>query len=632
MEIVQGSLVWILLFPLMGAILNGVLKLRSPYNGAIGTAACLASFVLSLIAFLNLKAGTVLFDPGYLWFEAGHVKVQMAFELSSFMSVMLLVITGIGTLIHLYATSYMSHDKTPWRFFAYLNLFVVSMLMLALSSDLVGVFLGWEGVGLCSYLLIGYWHEEEKNAKAGMKAFMTNRVGDLGFLIALFVAFAFFGTSSVDGILNWIADPAQLAALPTWVMPAFALGIFWAATGKSAQIPLYVWLPDAMAGPTPVSALIHAATMVTSGILVFVRLWPIFALQPDLLQIVFWVAMLTAVLAAFMALTQRDLKKILAYSTVSQLGFMFAALGAGAPVAAFFHVVTHACFKALLFLTAGSVIHGVHDEKDVFKMGGLRKKMPWSHFSYLVGCVAIAGFPLTSGFFSKDLILAKVYESQGVVGYGLLLVAAVMTSFYMFRSYFLVFSSTPRSQEAEKAHESNFLMLLPLIVLSVLSLAVGFLEIPHIWGHLQFFSAWVESSWPASFNLSQTMHLSVAEEWTLMSVATVASLLAAFGAYLKYSKGPDLKAKESLLWKLSYNKLYIDEIYESFILSPLRKCGTKLSEVVDEKGVNGSLHGVVGFYKLSGQFFSFFQTGALQAYALLMLVGFLLIWGVLSLC
>jgi NADH-quinone oxidoreductase subunit L len=342
--------------------------------------------------------------------------------------------------------------------------------------------------------------------------------------------------------------------------------------------------------------------------------------------VIFWVALSTALLAALMALTQRDLKKVLAYSTVSQLGFMFAALGAGAPTAAFFHVVTHACFKALLFLTAGSVIHGMHDEKDIFKMGGLRKKMPWSHVAYLVGCVAIAGFPFTSGFFSKDLILTKVFESRGVLGYGLLLLAAMLTSFYMFRSYFLTFSSTPRSHEAEHAHESSAMMIVPLMILSLLSLFVGWLEIPHMWGHLQYFSHWVESSGAKAV---EGHEVEAATEWLLMGIATIASLASAFFAYVKYKKGP-VTSSENFAWKLSFNKFYVDEIYDSFILKPFRKIGTCLSLWVDEYGVNGTLHGSFASYRITGQLASIFHTGSVQSYALLMLLGLLVVWGVVN--
>jgi len=626
-NIVAAPLSWIVLLPLAGAVLNGSLRLKSPFNGILATLLCFAAFILSCLQFAKFPEATKLVDPGYLWFQAGHVKAQMGFELTPFMSVMLLVITGVGSLIHLYATSYMSHDKSPWRFFAYLNLFVAAMLMLALSSDLIGVFLGWEGVGVCSYLLVGYWYEDEKNTRAGMKAFITNRVGDLGFLVALFVAFAFFGTSSVSGILEWVADPVRAAALPAWVLTVFAFGIFWASCGKSAQIPLYVWLPDAMAGPTPVSALIHAATMVTSGVLVFVRLWPIFGAQEQLLTLVFWVALATAWMAALIALTQRDLKKVLAYSTVSQLGFMFAALGAGAPVAAFFHVVTHACFKALLFLTAGSIIHGMHDEKDIFKMGGLRSKMPLSHLAYLVGCIAIAGFPFTAGFFSKDLILTKVFESRGLVAYLLLLGAALLTSFYMFRSYTLVFWSKPRSKEAEHAHESDATILTPLMILSVLSLIVGWLEIPHVMGHVQKFSQWVEGSWTVALRGNEAAELNTSTEWLLMGIAAVGSILVAIYAFKKYSTGPDT-SPETVAWKVSFNKFYVDELYCKFIIQPFRKVGCKISVWVDEWILDGFLHGLFGGYRVTGQVASIFHTGSVQSYAVLMLLGLLAIWEV----
>ena len=627
MTIVETTLFPIILIPLIASILNGSLRLRSPYSGILATAACGSSFALALINFAKVAGGTVkLVDPGYIWFQVGHIQATMGFEVTPFMGVMLLVITGVGSLIHLYAVSYMSHDKSPWRFFAYLNLFITAMLVLALSSDLIGVFLGWEGVGVCSYLLIGYWYEDLGNAQAGIKAFITNRIGDLGFLISLFIAFAYFRTTSVTGILEWVSDPVRTLALPSWVLTTFALGIFWAACGKSAQIPLYVWLPDAMAGPTPVSALIHAATMVTSGILVFVRLWPVFVLEPQVLTCVFWIGMATAWLAALTAITQRDLKKILAYSTVSQLGFMFTALGAGAPVAAFFHVVTHACFKALLFLTAGSVIHGMHDHKDVYEMGGLRTRMPWSHWAYLVGCIAIAGFPLTSGFFSKDLILAKVFEARGLVAYLLLLGAALLTSFYMFRSYTLSFWGKPRTESAEHAHESDRVILIALGTLAVLSLVVGWLEIPKLWGSWQYFSHWVEATWNVAPAVAEGKEMGRALEWSLMGVAALGSLIAATFAFMKYRNGPSRENK-NIFWQISNHKFYVDELYQNFIIEPFQKAGRWCSRMVDEYIINGSLHGLFGTYRISGQLTGILHTGALQTYALLMVLGFLVVWG-----
>ena len=452
---------WVILLPLIGAAINGLFN-RSKnalLAGGIASAAIILSFFVAIATIASRAPDTMsLVDHWFTWFKAGNIEVPFHLELTSFSQVMLLVVTGVGSLIHIYAIGYMSHEKSPWRFFAYLNLFVSAMLVLVLSSSLVGVFLGWEGVGLCSYLLIGFWYTDDKNTAAGMKAFVTNRVGDLGFLIALFTIIAATGGKTQVSDLVLLS---KAGTIPTAAWLVFAGGLFWASTGKSAQFPLYVWLPDAMAGPTPVSALIHAATMVTSGIVVITRLWPIFAPLHGLLDVMLSVGIGTAYLAALIALTQRDIKKVMAYSTVSQLGFMFAALGAGAPVAAFFHVVTHACFKALLFLGSGSVIHGMHEKQDMFEMGGLRKKMKITHITFLIATMAIIGFPLTAGFFSKDMILSHAWE-RSPVAYVLLLGAAVLTAFYMLRAYTLTFWGEARSHEASHAHESGPIMWVPL--------------------------------------------------------------------------------------------------------------------------------------------------------------------------
>jgi len=446
---------WIVLLPLLGAALNGLInRSKNAYlAGGIASAFAILSFVVSVVVISSKGDAHSVIDPWFHWFRSGKINVSFALELTSLSAIMLLVVTGIGSLIHVYATGYMSHEESPWRFFSYLNLFLSAMLVLILSSDLVGVFLGWEGVGLCSYLLIGYWYKHSANTAAGMKAFVTNRVGDLGFLIALFTVVMAAGTTNVRELIAI----SQTGSIPTEVWIVFALGLFWASTGKSAQFPLYVWLPDAMAGPTPVSALIHAATMVTSGVVVITRLWPIFAPHGMVLDVMLAVGIATAWLAALIALTQRDIKKVLAYSTVSQLGFMFAALGAGSPTAALFHVVTHACFKALLFLGAGSVIHGMHEKQDMFEMGGLRSLMKYTHITFLIGTLAIIGFPLSAGFFSKDMILAKAFE-RAPMAYVLLLGAAVLTAFYMLRAYTLTFWGKARTKEASHAHESPAIM------------------------------------------------------------------------------------------------------------------------------------------------------------------------------
>lgn len=612
---------WIIFLPLIGAVLNGVLiRSKNPYlSGGLGSLAALGAFAVSCSALIQHGFSSHLLDNVFTWFSTGTIKVEFALESTAVTAVMLLVVTGIGSLIHIYATSYMSHDESPWRFFCYLNLFLAAMLSLILSRNLVGVFLGWEGVGLCSYLLIGYWYKDHKNTAAGMKAFVTNRIGDLGFLLALFVAIRDFGTLNISEILAFVSNPAQ-NPVSTLSLILFAGGVFWASTGKSAQFPLYVWLPDAMAGPTPVSALIHAATMVTSGVFVILRLWPVYASLPGLLDTILVIGVFTAWLAALIALTQRDIKKVLAYSTVSQLGFMFTALGVGAPVAAFFHVVTHACFKALLFLGAGSVIHGMHEKQDLFEMGGLRKKMKVTHLTFLIGTLAIIGFPLTSGFFSKDLILEKAFVKSPIVFF-VMLGAALLTAFYMLRAYTLAFWGSPKTKEADHAHESHPIMLAPLCVLALLSVVVGFFEVPDILGGIHLFKAWVENSWIGfqplpSIDGHEVHHLSHAMEWFLVFVTSIASLSVAYFSWKKFQNPSSTqKAGGGIFFRLSENKFYVDEVYNVLVLKPLARFAAVVWRVLDIGFINGTLHGIRGGLSFSGNILSLFHTGSVQTYA-----------------
>jgi NADH-quinone oxidoreductase subunit L len=626
---------WIILLPLIGSIVNGVFN-RSKnafLAGGIATLASVSAFIVSLnIIFGNnilSDAGThLVVDQWFTWFEIARIKVPFHLEVTPVIAIMLLVVTGIGTLIHVYATGYMSHEESPWRFFSYLNLFLSAMLVLILSSNLVGVFLGWEGVGLCSYLLIGYWYKADANTEAGMKAFVTNRIGDLGFLIALFAAFAYLGTGQVREIVEMVNSGR--ADIPSWVWVVVTGGIFWASTGKSAQIPLYVWLPDAMAGPTPVSALIHAATMVTSGIVVTTRLWPVFAGQQDVLNVMFVIGIATAYVAALTALTQRDIKKVLAYSTVSQLGFMFAALGAGAPAAALFHVVTHACFKALLFLGAGSVIHGMHEKQDLFEMGGLKKHMPFTHWTFLIATLAIIGFPLSSGFFSKDLILAKAF-GVNPVAYFLLLGAALLTAFYMFRCYSLAFQGKARTKEADHAHESSFFMTVPLMVLAVLSIFVGWLETPVVIFDIHQFERWVNQSWYGVKVEAHAAHMSHAMEWALMGLTSVLSLGLAYYSYKKYSQFKQGEKVKAGFWhQWSENKFYVDEFYQTIFIRPLAVVAKNLAAFVDIKVINGGLHILKSSVRVAGEALSLFHTGNVQTYAWYFAFGtaaaLLLVW------
>lgn len=624
MEAVETDLLrYIILLPLAGALVNGLFNRSKNVwpAGLIACAASLGSFSVALMAILKFGA-TGARDSWFTWFEAGAVKVPFHLELSPISAIMLMVVTGIGSLIHIYSLGYMSHDKSPWRFFCYLNLFLSAMLVLILSANLVGVFLGWEGVGLCSYLLIGFWYESSANTAAGMKAFLVNRIGDLGFLIALFAVFAWAGTADVRELVLLATQTESRVPAIVWLV--LCGGIFWAATGKSAQIPLYVWLPDAMAGPTPVSALIHAATMVTSGIVVVTRLWPIFATQPEVLDVMLVCGVSTAWLAALIALTQRDIKKVLAYSTVSQLGFMFAALGVGSPTAALFHVVTHACFKALLFLGAGSVIHGMHEKQDLFEMGGLRKFMPLTHITFLIGTMAIIGFPFSAGFFSKDMILAKAFEHSSVV-YFLLLGAAVLTAFYMLRAYALAFWGEGRSKEAKHAHESSSLMVVPLVVLAFLSVFAGWIETPDMIGGIHSLDHWVKSSWyGVSVAVDEGHALSHSLELALMAFTLAAALTVAWFSYLKYREFKSAKAMPAALnffHKISENKFYLDQIYEFAFVKPLGFVSEKLTRFIDTGLLNGAAHGVRDVVKISGQALSLFHTGNLQTYGWYLAVG-----------
>lgn len=612
---------WIILFPLLGAIVNGlIVRSRNiKIAGAIGTLASALAFVVSLIVvnqygFLSEDLGYIV-DPWFHWIQVGRINVPFWLEYTPLTGLMLLVVTGIGTLIHVFSLGYMSEEKSPYRFFCYLNLFLSAMLVLVLSSNLVGIFLGWEGVGLCSYLLIGFWYEKNENTAAGMKAFVTNRVGDLGFFIALFLLALHANTFQIRELLTYFAGPSSQLS-PVILMCVLA-ALFWASTGKSAQLPLYVWLPDAMAGPTPVSALIHAATMVTSGIFVTVRLWPLFATQPEILDWMLWVGMATAWLAALIALTQRDIKKVLAYSTVSQLGFMFVALGVGAPVAAFFHVVTHAFFKALLFLGAGSVIHGMHHDQDLFNMGGLKSKMPQTHLTFLVGTLAIIGFPFTAGFFSKDMILAKAFE-HGPLAWTLLVLAALMTAFYMLRCYALAFWGKPRSKHAEHAHESGLSMVIPLIVLALGSLLVGWMETPPILFDIHALQQAIEGSW---YGMSGEIvghsrhHLSHATEWILVLVTTAASLGVAYFSFKKFSNQTSRDSASGTVFEWSQNKFYVDELYQFLILRPLSFVASWSWKIVDTYLINGFVHVIRDGLKFSGQLLSFAHTGNVQTYA-----------------
>ncbi len=629
-------------FPLLGFLINGVFGKRfSAYtSGILASSAVFASFLLSVAGFLELQTldnSQRFFEQTlFTWFTVDTFSVPFVLRLDPLSSMMTLVVTGVGFLIHVYSIGYMSHDATPGKFFAYLNLFTFAMLALVLGGNLPILFLGWEGVGLCSYLLIGYWYEDLAKASAGKKAFIVNRIGDLGFLIGIFLLFGLFNTVDFAGLRQAAATSAPDLSLDcvgfascksSWLTLA-TICLFIGAMGKSAQFPLYVWLPDAMAGPTPVSALIHAATMVTAGIYMIVRLNFLFALCPITMQLISGVGMFTAFFAATIALTQKDIKKILAYSTVSQLGYMFVACGVGAFSAGIFHLVTHAFFKALLFLGAGSVIHGMHEEQDIFKMGGLQKYMPKTFLVFAVATVAIAGIPPLSGFFSKDEILWSAYSSHMGLGSSWLwffgALTALLTAFYMTRLTCLTFLGEPRYKSSEhdphaSPHESPNIMLAPLFVLAFLSILGGFLGIPHY--------SWIEH-WLSPVISSHQVHLEASNmEYALMFVSVLIAALGMGGAYYFYVKNPNLPKKviknTKFVYQVLLNKYYVDEFFEASLVRPIKRLSDFSWKILDTILIDGIVINFARFTRYAGEIGRLLHTGALQLYAVFILIGLL---------
>lgn len=627
----MNTYVWLIpILPLVGAAFNGILGKRAGKRAvtvvALGTV--LASLLLSFATFFAMKAlpdHRLTVDLG-TWMATGSMSIPFGMVVDPLSGIFMLVITGIGFLIHVYSVGYMHEEEGYARFFSYMNLFVFFMLTLVLGSSLPLMFVGWEGVGLCSYLLIGYYYETDFAPDAGLKAFLTNRVGDLGVAIGMMVLFAAFGTLTVGDIL---VKAGHLGPEVGFGILTFAtLMLFVGATGKSAQLPLYLWLPDAMAGPTPVSALIHAATMVTSGIYMICRLAPVFTLAPITMDVVAWVGAATALFAATIGLVQRDIKKVLAYSTVSQLGYMFLGLGASGFAAGFFHVFTHAWFKALLFLGAGSVIHAMHHEQDLFKMGGLRSKMPLTFWTMLAATLAIIGFPGTSGFASKDEILALAYAKSPVL-WVIGVVAAGCTAFYMLRLFTLAFLGKPRDHHAfEHAHESPRTMTWPLVALAVGSVFAVFLGWPKVMGGDFRIEAWLAPAITYG-QLHVAHHVEEGSRmFSLMMVAvsTLVGLGFALFAYLTYKDGLAVAearaAKFPFIHKLLLNKYYVDEGVERVILGPIRWFGNllwKLFDVIIIDGLGVNLPGALT--RVFGDFTALFQTGRVRNYALSMTLG-----------
>ena len=583
------------------------------------------SFTVAITAVLSLvqaAEGSRLVDHVYTWIAAGPFHADVTFRLDALSAVMVLVVTGVGFLIHVYAAGYMAEDESLARFFAYLNLFMFAMLLLVLADNLLLLFVGWEGVGLCSYLLIGFWYEKDENASAGKKAFVVNRIGDMGFVLGLLLLA--WSTTGPDGMSLDIAYVERhAAALGAGTATAVALLLLVGATGKSAQLPLYVWLPDAMAGPTPVSALIHAATMVTAGIYMIARLHTVFLASPIALEAVAVIGVATALFAATIALVQNDIKRVLAYSTVSQLGFMFLALGVGAFATAIFHVVTHAFFKALLFLAAGSVIHGMSGEQNIQQMGGLRTKMPVTWWTFLAGTLAIAGAPGFAGFFSKDEILWHTWATGHHVLWAVAAVTAALTAFYMFRLLFLTFTGELRAapEAAHHVHESPAVMTVPLIVLAALSVGGGWMGLPEGW------------LWGGAFGrflapVTGEPHLAAhgaGVEGTLMLVATLLAAGGAGLAYLFYVRMPGLPLvmawRLARLYDLLVGKYWVDELYDALIVRPYVRLSQVLWRIVDQVMIDGAVNGTAAAVMINGQLWRYVQSGNVQHYALAFLGG-----------
>ena len=625
------------LFPLLGFLINGLFGrwLSERQSGIVATGMVLGSFFISAQLFLSLLARQgeqVVFEQTlFSWIHVGALHIPVRYLFDPLTAVMTLVITGVGLLIHIYSIGYMRGDPGIRRYFAFLNLFTFMMLNLVMADNLVLLFLGWEGVGLCSYLLIGFWFQDADKARAGMKAFIVNRIGDAGFIIAMIILYDQFGTLSISAIAQ--AAPGIDVGRSFFIIVTILL--FIGATGKSAQVPLYVWLPDAMAGPTPVSALIHAATMVTAGVYLVVRNSVLFSLAPPTMALIAGIGMFTAFMAATIAITQNDIKKVLAYSTISQLGYMFVALGVGAYSAGIFHLMTHAFFKALLFLGAGSVIHGLGGEQDMRKMGGLKKAMPGTHLTMLVGVLAIAGIPGLSGFFSKDEILWAAFSHYtGFISWVWLMgiITVGLTSFYMFRLLFLTFYGQPNEKGRPEPHESPSIMIIPLILLAFLSILGGYVGIPEsLGGHNAFhhFLAPVVAVFTvAEAAIQDTNHL---VEILLMAMSTAVALGGAYYAYQVYVGQPAhadaLAQKLQLLHRLSFNKYYVDEAYQALVVRPLKSFSGLLWRWFDEKLVDRVANGAGDIFFQAGGLIRLVQNGLIQQYAAFILVGVLFIMG-----
>jgi NADH-quinone oxidoreductase subunit L len=609
-------------------------KLPKKYVSFQACFAVFASFIIAVISLIGLvqtgRESYPIVKNLFSWINSGSFSANLSFQLDPLSIVMALVVTGVGFLIHVYSVGYMAEDKGYTRYFTYLNLFTFAMLVLVMASNVVLMFVGWEGVGLCSYLLIGFWFEKHSAANAGKKAFIVNRIGDAGFILGILFIFITIGSGEFTAINGAIGNGTITQGIATLI----AILLFVGAIGKSAQIPLYVWLPDAMEGPTPVSALIHAATMVTAGVYMVSRMNLLFSLSGVAAQIVAVVGAVTAFYAATMALTQNDIKRVLAYSTISQIGYMFIGCGVGAYASGMFHLYTHAFFKSLLFLAAGSVMHALSGELDMRKMGGLRKYLPLTYPTFLVGAIAIAGIPFFSGFFSKDAILTEAFAQRQYFVWALGLMGAILTAFYMFRLIFLTFFGEERLEEHAKKHlhESPRVMTTPLVILAFFSVVAGYIGLPVVFGEkLNWFGQFLE---PVIKPVHEA-HLGMGTEWSLILISVAVALLGIYIAYMFYLGNPQiphrLVARFPWLYKLLYNKYYVDEIYNATFVRPLVRGSEIVYDNFDLKVIDGAVNGSGSVANFTGKILSYLQSGIIKDYAWIFLVGVILFLGYLLL-
>ena len=618
----------IILLPLFGFLINGLFGKSLPKMvvGSIATLVVFASFCIAVSLFLNFDAESQpVIVRAFEWFRVNGIQVNFSFQIDQLSLMMIMIVTGIGSLIHLYSIGYMSHDKGFYKFFAYLNLFIFSMLLLVMGSNYLILFIGWEGVGLCSYLLIGFWYTNKEYGAAARKAFIMNRIGDLGMIIGILMIA--YQTNAVDFLS--VAQNSSKFELDSPVIIFITASLFIGAMGKSAQVPLFTWLPDAMAGPTPVSALIHAATMVTAGIYLVVRSNFLFSLAPTTMDGILFIGLLTALVAAFIGLRQNDIKKVLAYSTVSQLGFMFVALGVGAYTTAMFHLMTHAFFKALLFLGSGSVIHAMSGEQDMRFMGGLKKKIPITHITFLIGTLAISGFPFLSGMISKDEILVSVYGKSPVL-WVILFLVATLTAIYMFRAYYLTFHGEFRGTEEQKhhVHESPSNMTIPLIVLAVLTVVGGFINLPHFIGHGEYakLGQWLQSIYVYDLELPE---VNFATEMILLALTVLMFFTVWFvvkNIYVNKKKMALPDEKYTGWERLSNRKLFLDELNNATFVRFIEGLGVG-GNMFDKGVLNRFVDFIGSGAEDSGRAAKKLQNGNVENYVLIMslAIGIILI-------